>query len=93
MNLDSGSRRGSPLGCVILCLATLPAGLGAIGTWGMVRWYMLPEPKRVDSFLHLFLACSAIGYLSAFALARHAVKLLRRTGWKSYDPDKPGSHL
>jgi len=89
----SSPTRGSPLGCVVGMLSMLPLSLAVIGVYGCIRWYGLPEAKRPEGLLPVWIGCAAGGLLLTAALIWLAWRILRTTNWKSYDPEKPHSHM
>ena len=85
--------RGSPLGCIVGVLSLFPMGLSAVGIYGWMAWNALPDDKRPEGMLSLWISCTAAGVVLAIALIWLAVKILRRTDWKAYDPDKGNSQM
>ena len=85
--------RGSPLGCIVGILALFPIGLASVGIYGWVAWNALPEEKRPEDLQSLWISCTGGGLILTIALIWLSVKILRRTDWKSYDPDKGNSQM
>lgn len=80
--------RGSPLGCVIGLLALMPLGLMGVGVYGWITWASLAVDKRPEEALSLWISCTVGGAIFTIGLIWIAVKVLKNTDWKSYDPDR-----
>jgi hypothetical protein len=87
------AKYGSPLGCVVAVIALFPLSLSAIGIYGWVTWHSLPEDKRPEDLLPLWISCTAGGFVLSAAVLWIAIRILRRTDWKTFDRNKPTSQM
>jgi hypothetical protein len=84
---------GSPLGCVVGVIALFPLGLSGIGIYGWATWYSLPENKRPEGMLPLWVSCTAGGLAVSLLLFWISIRILRRTNWRSFDRNKSASQM
>ena len=70
--------RGSPLGCIVGFLAAFPFGLAIIGAYGCFKWLQLPEAKRPEGMLSVWISCGACGLVLGIALVWLSFKMMRR---------------
>jgi len=91
--VNEGSRRGSPLGCVVGLLSLLPLVLALTSAYGLVRWLMLPAAEREPGPPWIFLGFGGCGLLLFVALIWLSRVILRNTSWRDGRPDEPHSSL
>jgi hypothetical protein len=87
------AKYGSPLGCVVAVIGLFPLSLSAIGIYGWVTWHALPVNKRPEGMLPLWVSCTAVGFALSLLLLWIAIRILRRTDWKSFDRNKSISQM
>ena len=84
---------GSPLGCVVGVISLFPLSLSGIGIYGWVTWHSLPENKRPEGLLPLWVSCTAVGLAASLLPLWITIRILRRTDWKSFDRNKRTSQM
>lgn len=70
--------RGSLPGCIVGLLAAIPFGLAIIGAYGCFKWLQIPEAKRPEGMLSVWISCGACGLVLGIALVWLSMKMVRR---------------
>ena len=91
--MESGVSRGSPLGCVVGILSVIPVSLTFLGSYGLFRIYQIPPDNRDPGALQMITWCTLGGVIGSVILLGTSIWILKRTDWKSYDPEKPTSQM
>lgn len=79
-----------PGGCLIGTLALIPLTLFGVGSWGLIKWLLLPiDHRHFDQrFWFLFGTTTASGVIALATIAM-ACRTLRSTDCRDYDPSDP----
>ncbi|MEO5916826.1 MAG: hypothetical protein ABIS50_21540 [Luteolibacter sp.] len=82
--------KSTPAGCFIGTLAILPGGVMAAGGFGLVKWFVLPaDARHFDHVFWTLLGATAGGLLGVGLLLAVAIRVLRATDFRNYDPNDP----
>ena len=82
--------KSTPAGCLIGTLALVPAAISVAGGWGLIQWYHLPpDDRHVDRLFWSFAGALGGGALAAILLLAFAIRVLRATDFRDYDPNDP----
>jgi len=80
---------------VLGVLALLPAAFAVLGIVGLVKWLGLPaQDRHFDEVFWMLAAALAVGGTLALGLAGLALRALRNTDFRGYNPKDPDqTHL
>ena len=71
-------------------LAIIPLSLVGVGSWGLVKWFLLPIEKRHFNQMFWFLfGTTTISGLIALCAILAAYRILRSTDFRDYDSNDP----
>ncbi len=80
--------KSTPAGCVIGTLALLPGGVFAAGMFGLIKWFLLPlDGRHFDPVFRTLCCATGGGALGVFLLMFIAIRVLRSTDFRGYDPN------
>jgi len=79
-----------PGGCLIGTLALIPLTLFGIGSWGLIKWFLLPiDQRHVDQSFWFISGTTTVSGVIALAAIITAYRTLRSTDYRDYDPSDP----
>ena len=67
--------------------------LAGIGIYGLYRIFQIPAEDRDPGILQVVASFTLVGFAGTALCIGLSIWILKRTDWKSYDPEKPTSQM
>ena len=82
--------QGTPGGCLIGCVAVLPAVCSGLGIWGLIKWFNLSdENQEFNTYFWTVLGAALIGGIITVFLIMLSLRALRSADFTDYDSRDP----